>query len=681
MSITNKLYRAGFVFISLAVVWLASVNITQAASLSMSPSSGTFSVDSTFDVSLFLDTQGKEINALKIFVKFPSDKLQLVSPMTGNSIVTLWTTQPQFNNHAGTIELQGGIPSGINTSNGLVTTLTFRVSAVGNAAVKFLDDSKTLLNDGEGTDVLSQSNNGVFELSLPPPNGPVVVSETHPDPSRWHTQSNVVLGWTADESEVEGYSYIFNGDPVDIPDDISEGIKEKVIYKNLSDGKHYFHIKSLRDEVWGGISHFAVKVDATPPAEFPIDILPSKKTSEKQPVIKFVTSDNLSGIDHYELKFIPLQHKTVALARDNNQPFFIEVSSPFVTPELELGEYDIIIRAYDKAGKFREKVERLGIVRPLLQITGGGVIIKESVVISWIWLSMAGVILAVVLIYIAWRLRKWHRQLDRLNSHKSVKKMPVHVKEQLEELKKFRKKYGKAIVLLLFLGSSLFFKHPSLARQTELDPPLITTISENISNKDIFYIAGKTDVADIKVVIYLQNLRSGETLSYSVNSDKRGDWFYRHDAFLSSGEYLLWVQSKIGEQMSPPCPQAEMAVRATAIQFGGSRISLETLYAGIMIIALAIVFGLIAYIIYHGYHIRKKSRQFIKEVEEVKEAVRRGFAVLSRDIETELAVVKKVKLSRALSAEEKILEKRLLKDMKRVERRIGKEILDVEKLE
>ena len=142
----------------------------------------------------------------------------------------------------------------------------------------------------------------------------------------------------------------------------------------------------------------------------------------------------------------------------------------------------------------------------------------------------------------------------------------------------------------------------------------------------------------------------------------------------------MWAQGKIGEQMSPPSPQVKMAVRSTAIQFGGSRISRETLYAGIMMLALATVFGLIAYIIYHSYHIRQKSRRFIKEVAEVEEAVRRGFAVLRRDIEAELAIVKKAKLSRALSAEEKKLEERLLRDMEQVERRIGKEILDVEKL-
>lgn len=132
--------------------------------------------------------------------------------------------------------------------------------------------------------------------------------------------------------------------------------------------------------------------------------------------------------------------------------------------------------------------------------------------------------------------------------------------------------------------------------------------------------------------------------------------------------------------MSPPSPQRKMMVRSTAIQFGGSRISREMLFAGIMIIALVIVVGLIAYIIYHGYHIRRRNKRFRKEIREVEEVVRHDFTVLRQDIGEELKFIGKLKMSRALSEKEKVLEERLLRDMDRIERQIDKEILDVEKL-
>ena len=69
----------------------------------------------------------------------------------------------------------------------------------------------------------------------------------------------------------------------------------------------------------------------------------------------------------------------------------------------------------------------------------------------------------------------------------------------------------------------------------------------------------------------------------------------------------------------------------------------------------------------------------MKEVREAEEAVRRGLAVLRRDIEAELAFVNKLKLSKTLTDEENAMEERLLKDFQEVERYIGKEIWDIEK--
>src|ERR1051325_6909235 len=151
----------------------------KAASLSVLPNSGTFTVGSTFGVSVFLDTQNQSINAVDVEVGYPADKLQVVSPSTGESIIGVWTNQPRYDNQAGTVSLQGGVPGGINTSNGIITTITFRVKAIGDASVRILDSSKALLNDGLGTDVLGKIQNGIYNLTLPPPAGPIVASETH----------------------------------------------------------------------------------------------------------------------------------------------------------------------------------------------------------------------------------------------------------------------------------------------------------------------------------------------------------------------------------------------------------------------------------------------------------------------------------------------------------------------
>ena len=67
----------------------------------------------------------------------------------------------------------------------------------------------------------------------------------------------------------------------------------------------------------------------------------------------------------------------------------------------------------------------------------------------------------------------------------------------------------------------------------------------------------------------------------------------------------------------------------------------------------------------------------MKELLVAVESILRGFAVLRRDIEAELEVIKKAKLGKELSAEEKKREEELLRDLNWAERYIGKEIWDV----
>src|SRR3990167_146452 len=123
-----------------------------------------------------------------------------------------------------------------------------------------------------------QSQNIVYQLKLPPPEGPAVVSPTHPNQSAWYSDNNAVLRFTNETSGVESFSYVLNKDPITVPDNIGEGNRQLVSYSNLSDGIHYFHIKALRDGIWSGVTHFAVKIDTSMPADFPIEILPSKRT-------------------------------------------------------------------------------------------------------------------------------------------------------------------------------------------------------------------------------------------------------------------------------------------------------------------------------------------------------------------------------------------------------------------
>lgn len=645
------------------------------ATLSITPNTGTFVVDSTFDISIYLDTQQQAVNTIELNIKFPADKLQLVSSSTGKSIIGIWTSLPKFNNQNGTVYLVGGIPGGITVSRGLIASFTFRVRAVGSAIVKF-ENSRVLLNDGFGTEIVTQNYNSLFDLTLPPPAGPIVISDTHPDQTRWYKDRSLSLKW-GDEGGDQGFSYMLNSNPIDTPDTISEGSKHAVVYPNLGDGRHYFHIRALRDGVWGGTTHFAVSIDATPPAEFKIDIVPSARTTKKQPVIQFSTSDAASGFDHFELKIIALNK----LDGKTDDSLFIEAQSPYVPGDLELGDYDVIVRGFDKAGNFREQTERMEIVTAVFRfVTGKGIEVRSWFVLSWwmIWIALA--IILLILLLITRRLHLWHRIIDHKRENKVL---PSNLQTQMDELRRYREKYGKMLPMIALLALGLFFgMSPSVkAQEGILPPPVISTVSKNISDDEIFYMGGQTDVANAEVVIYLQNLETAATMTESAKADKNGQWFYRHSSFLSSGNYLLWTQTKLGDQMSPPSPQISLKVETTAIKFGANRLSYTTLYLILMTLFAVLAILLLIYVIWKFFHGRHKHQMFLKEVAEAEESIKRGFAILNRDIQAELAVVKQARLNQKLSAQEHEKEEQLMKDLENIEQYLSKEIWDIEEAE
>ncbi len=643
------------------------------ASLFLSPPAGSQTVGSTFTVSLLLNTNGNAINAVQADLSFPPDKLQVVSPSLGYSIISVWTNQPHFDNVAGTLSFQGGIPNpGITTDRGVIATITFRVRSIGDALVRFLDTSKVLLNDGRATDVLTNKGDAIYSLTLPPPRGPVVVSETNPDQSRWYPSASAVLRWT-NTFPVDGYSYVLNDQPIDIPDDTSEGQQNFVIYKGLSDGIHFFHVKALRSGVWGPATDFALNIDTAPPADFPIEISPSDSTSNRHPVINFLTTDAASGLDHYEIKIVPLgvPDGAVSGSSDNRKQFFSEASSPYAVT-LDLGAYDVIVRAYDKAGNFREVTQRLTINTPILQILSLGFLPR--------WLAtLIGLVLLAALLYFARRVWIWHREIHL--QHLLGAMQDPQIAEKLKQLQNKRSQYLRHLVILLAVALSFGIAGSRAARAEEqTPPPVITTIAKDISNEEAFYIGGKAIAPGGTVVIYLENTKDGETLSATADVDKKGDWFYSFPTFLNPGQYLVWTQLKIGQETSAPSGQQQIYVSQTAIQLGASRLSFDTLYLIFIGILLAALAGLLGFIGYHGYHGRAKQKRLLKEVREAEEAVKAGFLLLHRDMQAELSALKKKKAREPFTKDDETRERQLMQDLDWVNQYIEKEVRDIDRL-
>jgi len=655
------------------------------ATLFLSPSTGTFPIGSTFTVSVYVDSGDQYINAVKTKILFPADKLQIISPSAGQSILQVWLKQPSYSNIAGWLELEGGVPApGINTNAGVLLTITFRVKDTGSAIIKFSDDSKVLLADGLGTDVLGTTKGGVYNLVLPPPNGPIVTSNTHPNSSQWYNNNNVSFEWgfenDADYRNIEGYSYVLDDNPLTTPDDISEGKETQVSYSNLADGIWYFHIKAKRSGFWGGVTHYGVKIDTTPPAQFPIKISPSERTSQKDVVIHFLTTDALSKIDHYEMKLVPISSEARAFLRNESAPIlFMEVQSPYLL-SLERGSYDIYVRAYDRAGNFSEAKKRLVIVAPLFQIVEGeGLRISEIVTIPWVGLWLIIVCLGALIGFFVYKARKWSKQKEKLLAD-GIANDPV-IKQRLEELKKKQQEYAKTLAILLLVGLTfLAGQKVSLAQSsgTMVAPPLITEFPDNITNKELFYIGGKTNIPNAGVIIYLQNTETGEILAFNAMSDNFGNWFYSHPRFLTSGRYIVWTQTQINNELSPPSAQLKLNVEPVALKFGISQLSYEAIYLIISLILFIGLLVLIGYLIYYTAQGRKKHQILMQEIKEAEQALTYGFLLLKHDIEKQLEAIDRLKLSGEASSELDERRQKLLADLNWIQQNIGKEIKDIE---
>lgn len=412
----------------------------EGASLYLSPNSGTFFVGSTFDVSIFVNTGGNNVNAVKVDLKFDPKKLQIASPTAGKSFIAVWVSQPSYSNIEGTASFQGGAPSpGINTSSGLVSTLTFRAMNPGETIISLLDSSQVLLNDGKGTDILSSWGQGIYILKIPPPAGPKVFSPTHPDQNKWYKNGSPSFSWEK-ESGVTDSSYTIDHNFYGMPDNISEGSHDSVSYTDLEDGIWYFHVKAKKGGAWGGISHYLVQIDATPPAAFSLVFEPALKSpvlTSKEPIVSFITTDALSGLDHFELKAIDLR-KTL---EKKDTGFFVEVDSPYRLPRLDAGEYEIVVRAFDQAMNFRDASERIDVIpiEKAFYITKRGINIW-AIFLNWRKVTLILIPLIILILIIVFRWQKIYRLVyqrkKRLGEVKEkAEKDREKLKEKLREVK------------------------------------------------------------------------------------------------------------------------------------------------------------------------------------------------------------------------------------------------------
>ncbi len=316
------------------------------ATVSFSPRTASYVEGSVFEIPVTIDTDGHSVNSMEIIVQFDPKKIAVVKPSGGTSIIGLWIEPPSFDNTKGTVRFLGAIPGGIKANSGIIATITFRALQAGDTTLRFSSESQVLLNDGYGTSVNTTFGRGFYSIATKPPEGVAVFSETHPSPSTWYNNNSPSFSW--DQSiPVDGYSYTLDTSPYTVPDNTITSTDSKRGYEGLHDGEWYFHLKARKNGVWGNTTHFHVKIDTAPPAEFTprVDYI-ATAASLYTGLVSFETTDALSGIHHYEVGALDSVNTGAS-------PVFIQTESPYRVPT-DSKNMRVIVRAFDAAGNTRD---------------------------------------------------------------------------------------------------------------------------------------------------------------------------------------------------------------------------------------------------------------------------------------------------------------------------------------
>ncbi|CAN5131280.1 hypothetical protein BH11PAT3_BH11PAT3_3320 [soil metagenome] len=346
--------------ISLSLVALLFLpTLAKADTIGLSPSSGEYAVGKIFSVNVYVSSVNQAVNAVSGTVSFPADKLQVVSVSKAGSILTLWVTDPTFSNSVGTVDFEGVAPNpGFQGSFGRVMTISFRVVASGNAPVKF-SSASVLANDGNGTNILRNTNSGSFTLVesatvVPPPapvsppidastgpRAPIVSSKEFVDQKIWYALIKGTFSWKV-PNDVTSSRTSVTKEPVSSPSELNTPAIDSKEVSDIKDGTWYFNAQLKNKNGWGAVAHYSFKIDSTAPETFDIKQISSTELTDPQARFSFKSSDATSGINHYVVQIDSLS--PINWTDDGSHVFTSSILKP--------GIHILVAKAVDEAGNF-----------------------------------------------------------------------------------------------------------------------------------------------------------------------------------------------------------------------------------------------------------------------------------------------------------------------------------------
>lgn len=364
----------------------------QAASLSVSPSSGTLSVGARTTVKVLVSSD-KSINAISGDIIVSPSSFTIESVSKAGSVLSFWVAEPVINKTTGSIHFEGVALSGFQ-GTGTVLSLTLKPTAATSGKIS-ISGTQILANDGNGTNITGPLSGGQYTITEskavvpevepiilePKPvvpvlvalANPVITSLTHPDQALWYPSSDVMLAWEIGKG-VTGIKTLLDSQPGSDP----QGKPEKALagraITNLKDGISYFHLKFMSSSGVSETAHYALRVDGLAPTDVTATLSPDE---EGMLTANLSAKDEISGIDYFLVSI------------DNKEPERLPAQNGLASYPLPrflaLGQHTLTVAAYDRARNRTEYVTPFTvdhIPQPKLEILPEYLIVGDTMRIS-----------------------------------------------------------------------------------------------------------------------------------------------------------------------------------------------------------------------------------------------------------------------------------------------------------
>lgn len=203
--------------------------------------------------------------------------------------------------------------------------------------------------------------------------------------------------------------------------------------------------------------------------------------------------------------------------------------------------------------------------------------------------------------------------------------------------------------------------------------PIIKDYAKELKSTDRFFISG-TALENIIVNIYVQD-EAGRVTTKVAHSDQNGNWFYVYDTGLDNGRYIAWVegQNQNGLKSRPSEKISFLVSPPIFARIGSFVINYFTVIASLLLLIILIIISLLFLI---GL-IRKKLK---KETVEVEDVLHQNMKNLKKVIEEDIDNLNKLKKLSDVAKESEQMKQSLDDYIEATEKKILKEIKDVEEI-